>query len=379
MKSRWRSIFLVLTFAGSTSMSFAGDPLPTEKVELRETIESTGPVLFGADGGRIFLADAASLKYLATMAYPTWRGQFVVPKDGKTAYLSSSYWERAARGTRNDVVEIWDVASASQVGEAIELPPRLAQLGSDSTMAALTADEQWLLLQNATPATSVSLVDLQAKKFVAEIPIPGCFGVYPAGNIPNRFFSLCGDGTVVSLSFDALGKASPIKRSTPIFNADDDPLFTYAQRDGDTLYFVSFNGSVYEIDTSAETAKLAQRYSIVEGVDGEWKPGGSAVTALVPDAKVLYVLMRPKSGNGDHREPSSEVWAVNVDTNKVISRSTVSAATGVTYAASPKPVLFMNDRDANELVRYAVDPNAAYTVRVDKTMTVGVGTRIEVR
>jgi methylamine dehydrogenase heavy chain len=94
---------------------------------------------------------------------------------------------------------------------------------------------------------------------------------------------------------------------------------------------------------------------------------------------VLYVLMRPNSKDGDHREPSSEVWAVNVSTNKVISRSTVSAAAGVSYVASPKPVLLMNDRDAESLVRYAVDPNAAYTVRVDKTMKVGAGTRFEVR
>ena len=52
---------------------------------VRESIEVTGPRVFGADGGRIFVADAVTFDYLATMAYPTWRGQFVLPKDGKTA------------------------------------------------------------------------------------------------------------------------------------------------------------------------------------------------------------------------------------------------------------------------------------------------------
>ena len=127
------------------------------------------------------------------------------------------------------------------------------------------------------------------------------------------------------------------------------------------------------------TPKLAERYSIVDGVEGGWKPGGAHVTAFVPGARVLYVLMRPNSKDGDHREASSEVWAVNVGTNKVISRSTVTAATGVTFAPSPSPALLMNDRDAEKLVRYAVDPNAGYTVRVDKTMTVGAGTKFEVR
>ena len=360
-------------------MSFAGDPLPTETVTVRESIEVTGPRVFGADGGRIFVADAVTFDYLGTMAYPTWRGQFVLPKDGKTAYLSSSYWPRAARGPRTDLVEIWDVATASQVGDPIELPPRLAQLGSDSSMAALSADERWLLLQNATPATSVTMVDLQARKFASEIPLPGCFGVYPAANAPSRFFSLCGDGTMVGVNFDAMGKGGAIQRSAAIFDADKDALFMHAARDGNFLHFVSFNGSVYEIDVSGATPKLAERYSIVDGVEGGWKPGGAHVTAFVPGARVLYVLMRPNSKDGDHREASSEVWAVNVGTNKLISRSTVTAATGVTFAPSPSPALLMNDRDAEKLVRYAVDPNAGYTVRVDKTMTVGAGTKFEVR
>jgi methylamine dehydrogenase heavy chain len=379
MNNSWRSSIPLLVALGVSTTSLAGDPLPTERVTLNETIDPTGPVLFGADGGRIFLADVATFKYLATMAYPTWRGQFVIPKDGKTAYLSSSYWERAARGKRSDVVEVWDVATASQVGEPIELPPRLAQIGSDSSMAALSSDEQWLLLQNATPATSVTVVDLKTKKFAAEIPLPGCFGVYPATNAPRRFFSLCGDGTVVGVSFDASGKGGGVERSQAIFDAEEDPLFMHAVRDGDSLYFVSFGGAVYEIDISGETAKLAERYSLVDGVEGGWKPGGSHVTAFVPSAKVLYVLMRPNSKNGDHREASSEVWAVNVGTNKVISRSTVAPATGMVFAPAPMPMLLMNDRDANELVRYAVDPNAAYTVRVDKKMAVGAGTRFEVR
>jgi methylamine dehydrogenase heavy chain len=39
-------------------------------------------------------------------------------------------------------------------------------------MAGLSADEKFLFLQNATPATSVTVVDLVANKFAGEIPIP---------------------------------------------------------------------------------------------------------------------------------------------------------------------------------------------------------------
>lgn len=379
MKSSWRSLVTLAVLAASIPLAHSGDPLPVERLVTRPRVESNGPFVFASDGQGIVLADATTLKFQAVLGYPQWRGQFVLPKTGDLAYITGSYWERAARGKRSDVVEIWDVPTASQVGTPIELPPRLALRGNDSTMAALSADEKWLLLQNATPATSVSIVDLQAKKFASEIPLPGCFGVYPTMGTANRFVSLCGDGTLVTVSIDGKGRSSGIQRSEEIFNADSDPLFTISGRDGDVLYFVSFHGTVHEVDVSGTAAKLLERYSLVDGVEGGWKPGGEQVLAYVPEAKVLYVLMRPNSKDGDHREPGTEVWAVNVGTNKVISRSTVANAMGMTYAPAPRPALLMNDREGKQLIRYAVDPNAAYTVRVEKKLGIAASHRLEVR
>lgn len=379
MNHRWRSIAALTALGASTSQAIAGEPLPVERLVTRPRIETTGPVLLGSDGQGIVITDVVTLKFQAVLTYPTWRGQFVLPKSGDLAYITSSYWERAARGKRTDVLEIWDVPTASQVGDAIELPPRLALRGNDKTMAALSADEKWLLLQNATPATSVSIVDMQARKFAAEIPLPGCFGVHPLVSATNRFVALCGDGTFVTVGFDAKGKSTGMQRSSEIFSADQDPLFTYSVREGDTLYFVSFLGTMYEVDVSGATAKLVERYSLTEGLDGGWRPGGEQILAYVPEAKIVHVLMRPNSKEGDHREPSSEVWAVNVETNKVISRSTVTSATGMTYAPLPKPALLMNDREGKSVIRYAVDPNAAYTVRAEKKLGVAMGHRLEVR
>ena len=379
MKHRWRSIVMFTALGLSTSQAHASDPLPIERLVTRPEIESSGPVLLGSDGQGIVIADVTTLKFQAVLTYPTWRGQFVLPKNGDLAYITSSYWERAARGKRTDVLEIWNVRTASQIGEGIELPPRLALRGNDKTMAELSADEKWLLLQNATPATSVSIVDMQAKKFAAEIPLPGCFGVYPLKSAANRFVSLCGDGTFVTVGFDGKGKSTGVQRSGEIFNADQDPLFTYSVREGDMLYFVSFLGSLYEVDVSGTVAKLVERYSLTEGLEGGFRPGGEQILAYVPEAKVVHVLMRPNSKEGDHREPSSEVWAVNVESNKVISRSTVASATGMTYAPLPKPALLINDRDGKQVIRYAVDPNAAYTVRAEKKLGVAMGHRLEVR
>ena len=92
---------------------------------------------------------------------------------------------------------------------------------------------------------------------------------------------------------------------------------------------------------------------------------------------MLYVLMFPNSKDGDHRSPAKEVWAVDVVSKKVLSRSTISPATGMTYAAQPTPALLMNDTEARALVRYAVNPQAGFSVRMDKKLVVGTSQRLE--
>ena len=82
------------------------------------------------------------------------------------------------------------------------------------------------------------------------------------------------------MTIDAKGKSSGIERSGPIFNADEDPLFTGYAREGDMIYFASFMGSIYQVDVSGPTAKLVSKYSIVEGVDGRLEAGRRAVACL---------------------------------------------------------------------------------------------------
>ena len=52
--------------------------------------------------------------------------------------------------------------------------PMLAQ-------ARLTDDDRFLLIYNYTPAQSVTVVDVPARKFVGEVDIAGCALVYPTG------------------------------------------------------------------------------------------------------------------------------------------------------------------------------------------------------
>lgn len=61
----------------------------------------------------------------------------------------------------------------------IEVPPRRAQGLNIKALLRQTRDGRFLLVQNATPAATVTVVDLQSHKVSAEIPNSGCWGVIP--------------------------------------------------------------------------------------------------------------------------------------------------------------------------------------------------------
>jgi methylamine dehydrogenase heavy chain len=379
MEFKWRSALAIVAAAGITGLVQAGggDPLPPEKLTAKPSIDAKGP-LFLTGGERILVADVEGFKCQGVIGMPGWRGQFLLTKGGQ-AIVTNSWWERGTTGKRTDLVEVWDVPTLSKTAVEIEVPPRLALRGNDSTMVGLSANEQFLFLQNATPATSVSVVDMMAKKFVAEIPMPGCFGIYPLTAAPNRFVALCGDGTAASVTVDAKGQAKGVVRSSAFFDADVDPLFPKAARDGDTLYFASFHGSIYKVDISGPTAKLVEKFSIVEGVDGGWKPASENLLAFAPEGKVLFVSMFPNSKDGDHRVNGSQIWSVDVVGKTVLSRSTIKATNGFAYAPLPVPALIVNNPDANALERYIVQPKAGYSLYFDRQWVVASGASIVVR
>lgn len=380
MKSSWRLSTIALSATAAltaTTLVAASEPLPVETLVVAPPIKTSG-LVYASNGDRIMVGDAGTFKWLTTLAIPGWRGQFMLSGTDQVI-ITYSWWERGTTGKRTDLVEVWDVATGSSTGVSIEVPPRLALRGNDRTTLGLSGDGKWLFLQNATPATSVSVVDMVGKKFASEIPIPGCFGIYPVMGSGNRFATLCGDGQVATVTVDARGKSTGIERSGPIFDSDKDPLIPAYVRDGDQIFFASYNGSIYQIDVSGPAAKLTTSYSIVEGVEGGWKPSGEQMLAWVPEAKVMYVLMFPNSKDGDHRSPAKEVWAVDVTTKKVLSRSTINPAMGMIYAALPSPALIMNDTAAGAMVRYAVDPEAGYSVRFDRKIDLRTSQRIEAR
>lgn len=378
MDFKWSSVAAAVVSAlGLAGAVQAEDPLPVEKLVAKEKIDSDGPLFF-TGGDRVLVGDIENFEWQGVIGMPGWRGQFTLNKAGQVI-LTNSWWARGTTGPRTDLVEIWDVPTVSKTEVEIEVPPRLALRGNDSTMLGLSNDEKFLFLQNATPATSVTVVDMTSHKFAAEIPMPGCFGIYPAATAVSKFVTLCGDGTAATVSVDAEGKSTGVVRSAVFFDADTDPLFPKAARNGDTLYFASFNGSIYKVDISGPTAMLADKYSIVEGVPGGWKPSSENLLAYSPEGNVLFVSMFPNSKDGDHRVNAKQIWSVDLSSKTVLSRSTVGAVNGIAYAAKPVPALIVSNPDARAVEKYIVQPKAGYSLYLDKQWVVNVGANIMVQ
>lgn len=363
---RWRQ-----SWAGAMACLFSSLALaqqPAEFVPEQVTTQSDvgpGPHLFVAGDQRIHVLDPVKLKYLGQIS--TGRAHYFFSPKGDEVYVASSFYSRGWTGEREDVLQIIDTTTL-EVKTEYPVIEKVAMGGAGGkSLSPLSPDGRWMLVQNATPAISVQLIDLPAQKVTGEIPTPGCWGIYPSMRAPLRFTSLCGDGKLATYTVNEAGTEATAALSEQIFDADADPLFVDAERAGDNLIFTSFNGNVYEINVAGAAAKLTRKFSITDGVEGGWKPGGAQLTSYLADSNILYVLMHDKSYDGSHTDAGKEVWAVDMKKRAVISRSTIRPSKAIFVAGGDKPALYAygGEKEDSGVSRYVIDKTAAFTVRED--------------
>lgn len=287
--------------------------------------------------------------------------QFVLTRDHKTGYTMSAYPKRIVTGPTEAVIQEFDVSTLSLRREII-IPPKMALSSPQMNYFQLSADERYVYVQNATPAASVTVVDLKAGKTLVEVPTPGCFGIYPAPQ-GARFSSLCGNGTITSYSFNEDGSLVKPTKSDKVFDADTDPLYIHAVRAERDLLFTSYNGNLYRVSDATYSARLIEKFSYTAGIEGKWGPGGVALMAYNTANNVLFVNMHPGVKNGNHKDPGKEVWAINLSTKKILSRSAIADGTSVAVTQGKNPVLFFIDAKKTVLSRYEVDPETNFSAK----------------
>lgn len=225
-------------------------------------------------------------------------------------YIAESYYSRGVRGERTDVVTVYDGRSLKPIAE-IPIPPKRAEFFPGNAANALSDDGRFMAIFNLTPASSLSIVDLQARTFTTEVPTPGCSLAYAAG--PRRFFSLCADGAALVVDLGSDGKNATVTRTEAFFDPQKDPLTEKAVRRRDTWLFVSFDGVVHPVDVAGPELTFGETWPLLDDAarKDEWRIGGSQHLAVHAASGRLFALMH-QGGVDTHKEAGTEVWVYDL-------------------------------------------------------------------
>jgi methylamine dehydrogenase heavy chain len=286
-------------------------------------------------------------------------GSFAISADRKTLFDATSFYSRGDHGARTDVLEYYDTATLIPRRETL-LSHKRAPTNQYSVFLVESAESKYLLVQNATPASSISIVDLASGAVLSEIPTAGCFGIYASTKIAGRFSTLCGDGAAVTIDFDATGKETGRRRSEVLFDPEQDALFIAGVRMADKTLFLSFLGNVHIIDFSGEVAVQDRVWSFLgtrEKAAG-WRPGGYGNFVYSPSNGQLYVGMHPHGREGSHKTPAAEIWKVDVAGHTVTGRTRSDGANYLQLSREAHPLLFAVNVTATiqgSITRYDAD------------------------
>jgi methylamine dehydrogenase heavy chain len=271
---------------------------------------------------RTALFDAETGNLLGTISSGTAGVGFVInplfSPDHREIYLAETYYARGVRGERTDVVSVYDATTLQPLHE-IAIPPKRAEYFPGVAANALSDDGRFMAVFNLTPATSLTIVDVQARRFTAEIPTPGCSLVYAAGK--RRFLMLCANGEALGVGVDDAGRAGKVERTAPFFDPRKDPVTEKAVRRGNEWYFVSFEGVVHPVDVAQDAPRFGETWSLFTAEEraASWRIGGAQHLALHAKSGRLYSLVH-QGGRDTHKEAGSEIWVYDLTTRSRVRR-----------------------------------------------------------
>ncbi|NKJ44110.1 amine dehydrogenase large subunit [Novosphingobium sp. SG720] len=262
--------------------------------------------------GRIAVVDTADpVRPLKGLVRAAQFANMLVSPDRGEIYTAETFYTRLSRGERTDAITIWDMATLEPKGEIVLPGGKRQQSVTYPHLFQFTNGGKWALIANFTPAQSVTVVDLAARKILNEIDLPGCAQIYPTGE--RGFTSLCADGSAFSVTLDEKGAAASSKTVLKVQDIDRQPLFGTPAIVGKTAWFVSFYGMIQGFDLSGTVIRpLPGSFSVgsAEGGQPEWRPGGWEVIHADAAGR-LYVLMSPYGKEGSHKDGGTEVWVVD--------------------------------------------------------------------
>mgnify|MGYP000001605214 CR=1 FL=1 len=337
---RWRvhsalAAILAMSGAASQAASPTPEPIPAETLTVSRIAPDVTQRVYVADiaighisDGRIRVFDAQHGKFLG-MVSTAYAGNFTVNPSAHELYVATTHLSRSSRGDRTDVLEVHDTDTLGFKYEVI-LPSKRAQALNYRGLVRTNSTGNWVFVQNATPATSITVVDLSQRRVLTEVTTPGCWGVLPSATHAMRFSMLCGDGKVATVTLNEQGQVVDRQTTAKLFDADLDAWFHHAEQVGDRYWFISFKGVLTELDLGGAVATVRQTRNLVTPADARkgWRPGGYQNFAVDPSGQRLVVAMHAQGSEGTHKRPAQQLWTFDLLSGKRLStvpgRSTIS-------------------------------------------------------
>ncbi|MDE0421210.1 MAG: amine dehydrogenase large subunit [Gammaproteobacteria bacterium] len=291
-----------------------------------ETVSTTqlGPaaptwfvVKAGLGAGYVF--DAADGEMIGTLSLTPWTPTVRRHAGRGEIYAAETHYSRRHDGERTDVLRIYAHETLSPVGE-IAIPNKIAALHRH--YLGVLSGGRFVTVFNMTPAQSVSVVDVENRRFVGEISTAGCAVTLPTGD--RGFLMMCGDGTLQWIGLDEDGTESARVRSAPFFSVEDDPLFDDPTPTPAGWQFLSFAGVTMEAVVENGEIVIGKSWSILGKDDEGWRPGGGQPATFHAGNDLLVVLMH-QGGVDTQDQDGTEAWVLDRSTQRRIGRITFEA------------------------------------------------------
>jgi methylamine dehydrogenase heavy chain len=329
MRRRLPALVVAIACGGA----FAADlpPLPIESPGHVETLPQRypphwfwifDPAFAHMLDGKLILVDAATddvhRRVRGTLNI-SLMGNFIASRSRPELYAIESFASRGTRGTRTDVLTIYDTRTLAPTGEIVWPTPKRFQGLPHRNAMALIDGERWLLVFNFDPATSVTVIDTQARRITAEVETPGCAMIYPTGK--RGFSSLCADGTMLTTQLDPAGRVASRSQSAPFFDSERTPVLDRPALVDGRAYFFGFTGQVHTVNLRGEKPVFEKPWSLVTDEERKqnWRPGGLTQVTWNAAGR-FYVLMHPDGRDGSHSGGGSQVWVFDAATHERVQR-----------------------------------------------------------
>ncbi|MCX4190509.1 methylamine dehydrogenase (amicyanin) large subunit [Methylophaga sp. OBS3] len=242
----------------------------------------------------------------------------LVGDKGKFMAVANTWYDRIARGQRNDYIEVFDTQTHNVTAD-IDIPEGRFLTAVFTHMATLSTDDKHMLFQQFSPVPAVGLVDLEKNKFVKMMDTPDCYHLFPAPE--QNVYMHCRDGSMMKIKYDDEGNST--QTHSKVFHPEDSYLVNepYYSDVTNRLAWPDYEGRIYQATLSADGAKFMEPIDVFTEKEKaeKWRPGGWQLVTIHNDSNELY-LLADQRGDWTHKSPSRYVFVVDANTGKRLRR-----------------------------------------------------------